>query len=101
MAKPIHIKLTRALTAKHEIHPKQPCILFGDEKKITAIESITFPAKIGGEHINIQSDILDNDILLLFSQSSMKTAEMKINFQNDTINLLGENIPLAATTPFP
>ena len=27
-----------------------------------AIESVTFPAKIGGEHINIKSDILDNDI---------------------------------------
>ena len=39
---------------------------FGDGRKTTAIESVTFPAKIGGEHINIQSDILDNDIPLLF-----------------------------------
>ena len=53
-----------------------------------AIESITFPAKIGEEHINIQSDKLDNDISLLFTQSSMKKAEMKKQFQNDTINAL-------------
>ena len=37
-----------------------------------AIESITFPVKIGEEHINIHSDKLDNDISLLFTQSSMK-----------------------------
>ena len=28
----------------------------------------------------------------------MKKAEMKINFQNDTINTFGENIPLITTT---
>ena len=64
---------------------------------MTAIEIVTFRAKIEGEHINIQSDILDNDIPLLFSKSSMKKADMKINFQNDTINAFSENIPLITT----
>ena len=71
---------------------------FRDERKITSIESVTVPEKIEGEHINIQSDILDNDIPLLFSQPSMKKTEMRINFQNDTINAFGENIPLIITT---
>ena len=74
--------------------PSNHVCRFGDGRKIQATESETLPAKIGGEHINIQSDILDNDALLLFSQSSMKKAEIKINFQNDTINAFGENIPL-------
>ena len=42
-----------------------------------AIESATFPANIGGEHINIPSDILDNDIPLLFSRSSIKKEKLK------------------------
>ena len=71
---------------------------FGDWRKLTAIESVTFSGKIGGEHIHIQSDILDNDIPLLFSWSSMKKMEVKINFQNDTINAFGESIPLITTT---
>ena len=71
---------------------------FGDGRKITATESVTFPAKIGWEHINIQSDILDNDIPLLFSRSSVKKAEMKINFQNDSINAIREKILLITTT---
>ena len=53
---------------------------------------------IGKEHINIQSDIINNDIPLLFSRTSMKKAQMKINFQNDTINVFRENILLVTTT---
>ena len=71
---------------------------FGDGRKVTAIENVTFPANIGGENINIQADALNSDIPLLFSRSSMKKAEMKINFQNDTINAFGQNIPLVTTS---
>ena len=78
--------------------PSNHVYRFGDERKITSIESVTVPEKIEGEHINIQSDILDNDIPLLFSRPSMKKTEMRINFQNDTINAFGENIPLITTT---
>ena len=53
---------------------------------------------IGKEHINIQSDIINNDIPLLFSRTSRKKAQMKINFQNDNINVFGEKIPLVTTT---
>ena len=78
--------------------PSNHVYRFGDRKKIMTIESVTFSAKIEGEHIKIQSDILGNDIPLLFSWSSMKKAEMKINFQNDTITAFRENIPLITTT---
>ena len=77
--------------------PSNHVYRFGDGRKITATESVTFPAKIG-EHVNSHSDIRDNDIPLLFSQSSTKKAEMKINFQNDAINAFRENIPLITTT---
>ena len=71
---------------------------FGDGRKIKAIHSATIPAVIGKESIYIQTDVLDNDIPLLFSRSSMKKAKMTINFQNDTINAFGVNIPLITTS---
>ena len=37
---------------------------FGDGRKITAIENVTFPANIGGADINIQADVLNSDIPL-------------------------------------
>ena len=62
------------------------------EEKSRAMHSVTFPAVIDKEHINIQSNIINNDIPL--PQTLMKKAQMKINFQNNTINVIGENIPL-------
>ena len=70
---------------------------FGDGRRITTIENIT-STKIRRECINIQFDILDKNILLLFSRSSTKKAEMKITFQNNTINTFGKNIPLVTTS---
>ena len=69
---------------------------FGDGRKIRAMHSVTFPAVIDKEHINIQSNIINNDIPL--PQTLMKKAKMKINFQNNTINVIGENIPLVITS---
>ena len=57
--------------------PSNHVYRFGDGRKVMAIESATFPANIGGEHINIPSDILDNDIPLLFSRSSIKKEKLK------------------------
>ena len=67
---------------------------FGDGRKITATGNITFPTKIGRECINIQSAILNSDTPLLFLRLSIKKAEMKMNFHNDTMNIIGKNIPL-------
>ena len=89
MAKAIYISnLPEHQQQNIKYTPSNHVYCFGDGRKIMAIESITFPVKIGEEHINIQSDKLDNDISLLFTQSSMKKAEMKKQFQNDTINAL-------------
>ena len=67
-------------------------------EKIKAIQNVKIPTIAGKEHINIQSGIINNNIPFLFSNSSMKKTQMKINFQNDTINAFGENIPLISTT---
>ena len=65
---------------------------FRDGKKIESIHS----AKILGI-IDIVTDVVNSDIPLLFSKSSMKRANMKLNFQDDTITIFNENIPFITT----
>lgn len=70
---------------------------FGDGRKVNAIHSAKVPAMIGSHNIEIETDVVDNDIPLLFSKSSMKKANMKLNFEDDTITIFNENIPLITT----
>ena len=53
----------------------------GDGKKVKAIYSAKIPAVI-------ETDVVNNEILLLFSKTTMK---------NNTINIFNENIPLITT----
>ena len=71
---------------------------FGDGRKVNALHSVKIPAIIGTHNLEIETDVVDNDIPLLFSKSSMKRANMKLNFENDTINIFDENIPLITTS---
>ena len=70
---------------------------FGDGRKVNALHSVKIPAIIGTHILKIDTDVVDNDIPLLFSKSSMKRANMKLNFQNDTVSIFDENIPLITT----
>ena len=71
---------------------------FGDGRKVNTLHSVKIPAIVGIHNFEIETDVVDNDIPLLFSKSSMKRANMKLNFQNDTINIFNENIPLITTS---
>lgn len=62
----------------------------GDGKKVKAIYSAKIPAVI-------ETDVVNNETLLLFSKTTMKKDNMKLNFQNNTINIFNENIPLITT----
>ena len=71
---------------------------FGDGRKIKAIKSAQIPAIIGSKKFQIETDVIEGDIPLLLSKSSMKRGNMKINFQDDTITILHEIIPLMTTS---
>ena len=45
------------------------------------------PTIIGSHKFDIVTDVVDSDIPLLFSKSLMKNANMKLNFQDDTITI--------------
>ena len=71
---------------------------FGDGRKIKAIKSAQIPAITGSKKFQIETDVTEGDIPLLLSKSSMKRGNMKVNFQDDTITILDENIPLMTTS---
>ena len=45
------------------------------------------PTIIGSHKFDIVTDVVDSDLPLLFSKSLMKNANMKLNFQDDTITI--------------
>ena len=48
--------------------------------------------------MSLKTDVVKSEIPLLLSKESMKAAESKIDFVNDTINISGKDIHLHFTT---
>ena len=80
------------------ISPSSHVYRFGDGRKLTATKNALIPATIGDTQLTISTDIVDSDIPLLLSRSSMKKANMKLNFEDDTIAAFGNDIPLITTS---
>ena len=70
---------------------------FGDGEKYQSRICINFPGKLGNKNIRTEADIVDADILLLFSKDSMKKAGMSVNFMTDTITFQGQELHLTVT----
>ena len=71
---------------------------FGDGRKVHSHQTAVIPAMIGNHKIFIKTDIINADIPLLLSKTAMKRAQIQLNFKNDTITFLGEEIPLQTTS---
>ena len=74
--------------------------LFGDGKRVCSTKSVKLPAVIGQQPVTIESDVGDVvycDVPLLMSRSSMKRANMYLNFENDTANAINQDINLIVT----
>ena len=54
-----------------------------------SLHKVKIPASIGNQNIFIESDVVDNDIPMLLSKSAMKKANTSIDFQSDTVTMLG------------
>ena len=67
---------------------------FGDGRKIPAIKRVIIPCVIGNRSIKIATDVIDEDIPLLLSKKSLKKGRSQIDFSNDKINILGQEVPL-------
>ena len=56
------------------------------------------PAAIARKEVTIKMDVVDSDIRLLFSQSAMKKAGVKIDLENDSATIFGKDVALNLTT---
>ena len=72
---------------------------FGDGEEIKTIKTVKFPVTLGGiKGVWVEADITKNDLSLLLNHKSMKTAEMKLNFKNDSFRIFDRYIELQRTT---
>lgn len=71
---------------------------FGDGREIKSTKAATIPANIGSHKVSIKTDIVDANIPLLLSRSTMKKARMLLNFDDDTIVYNDSEIPLQTTS---
>ena len=71
---------------------------FGDGRQLTSVKATTIPATVGSCKVEIKTDIIDSDILLLLSKAAMKKAQIVLNFNNDTITFQRYQIKLNITS---
>ena len=71
---------------------------FGNGKCIKAINSVQIPISIGTKNVTLTTEVITEDIPLLFSRNSMKKAKARLNTADDTISMLGEEIKLVITS---
>ena len=70
---------------------------FGDGQQVQSTSTARFPSYLGSKRVFIVSDVVDLDIPLLFFRVLMKNAKMKIQFEQDTVQGLHQELPLSWT----
>ena len=68
---------------------------FGDGKLFKSLKSVTTPAKIGHKNIKIVTDVINSELPLLLSKKEIQVAKAKIDFDNDIINIFGQDIKIS------
>ena len=59
-----------------------------------SLKSVTIPAKIGFKNNKIITNVIDSELPLLLSKKEMKMSKAKIDFDNDIINIFGQDIKI-------
>ena len=75
----------------------QVSFVFGDGCQIPATSTACIPAYIGNQQLFIDTDVIDEDMLLLLPCPSMNKVNMHMNLEDDTIQGLDQLIPLSVT----
>ena len=71
---------------------------FGDGVDVLSSQEVLIPVLIGAKKVMIKTSVVDNEIPLLLSKSSMKKARLILDFNSDTANVLGQDVKLHCTT---
>lgn len=71
---------------------------FGDGNRLKALKNVVLPLHIGFEKTTISVDVVTAAIPLLFSKSSLIKAKARIDFEDSSIEIMGQVLPLQETT---
>ena len=71
---------------------------FGDGEKLQSMYNVTLPCNIAGIKVDIITDVVKSDIPLLLSKAAMKRARTKLDFETDTVTMLGRKLKLKCTS---
>lgn len=71
---------------------------FGGGEKLQSVEALELPAILVGKDVTIKTDVVTSDIPLLLSREAMKKARVKLDMENDSAEILGEQIALNVTS---
>ena len=70
---------------------------FGDSPPVHASKKILLPLKIKNVDFTLETEVVPSNIPLLLSKETMKRAKAKLNFDEDKIEMFGENQPMVCT----
>ena len=70
----------------------------GDGNTVLSTKAVTILATIGKDDVLIKTDVIQNDIPLLLSKDSMKQSNVKIDFANDKVSFLDQNVDIILTS---
>lgn len=71
---------------------------FGGGTRLQSAGEYILPGYLVGKKVSIKTDVVESDIPLLLSRNAMKNAKVKMDIENDSAEILGENISLNLTS---
>lgn len=74
--------------------PSKTLFRFGGGECLESASMYELPVTLLGRKMFIQTDVVDSPVPLLWSKKDMKAAGVKLDLQNDIIELFGEKIPM-------
>ena len=71
---------------------------FGGGTVLKSNRKVIFPCSVAGVECEIEADVVESDIPLLLSKDSMKKAKMKLDLENDSASIFGNEVQLQCTS---
>ena len=89
--------LPNNLKSKLYIQKSNKSYKFGSGEMFQSLFRVKLPCIIADMKVFIITDVVKAEIPLLLSKAAMKKARTRLNFENDTVFMLGKEISLACT----
>ena len=71
---------------------------FGGGTRLRSNGEYDLPMCIAGRQVKVKTDVVDSDIPLLLSRSTMKKASIKMDLETDTAEIFGKEVNLNLTS---